>query len=54
MRWIKKFKPKMIVYPEGEALIVAAVCAVRVFKARDRVVIKEAADPEFARRFLGG
>ena len=51
MTWLADFRPKMIIYEEGEATIVAAVCANRVFRVRNAVALR-ACKTEKERRFI--
>ena len=51
MIWLTGFKPEMIIYNEGEATIVTAVCANRVFRVRNAVALR-ACKTEKERRFI--
>ena len=39
MTWLAGFESEMIIYDEGEATIVAAVCAKRVFRVRMQLLL---------------
>ena len=51
MTWLAGFESEMIIYDEGEATIVAAVCANRVFRVRNAVALR-ACKTEKERRFI--
>ena len=51
MIWLADFRPKMIIYNEGEATIVTAVCANRVHRLRNTVALRRC-KTEKERRFI--
>ena len=51
MTWLAGFKPEMIIYNEGEATTVAAVCANRVCRLQNTIVLRKC-KTEKERRFI--
>ena len=52
--WLKNFKPQMIIFDLGEAIIVQAVCAYRVHWVRRKVATRKAGNDKLAIKLLGG
>ena len=51
MTWLAGFKPEMIIYEEGEATVVAAVCANRICRLRNTIALRKC-KTEKERRFI--
>ena len=53
MNWLKKFKPRMIKYPEGETIVVKPVCAQRALRVWHTIAVRNAGNNKLTLRLLG-